>query len=271
VISWRLAGGLYPEIYASSLQPTAVTQHSGYSANGARALHRLRGAWAIAWKEWIYFLRSPRAQQLFLAGAVACGVCGATFGSLIDRSKHPLETVTSLATSLETVIVVIVAMGSAITLGSDLRKPMWSMGDDPLWKRLLAWIAGTSWRIAACLTIGLIACACTMHAPLVAFIGIPLALAAVLQLRGVGLALYAMFPSTIDQHGPLAIVRALLTYLLAVPPIIIGCIIAIIDHAAAAAVGAVILTCIAEALALISYSCSRIAGHGIAIAQAEGL
>jgi hypothetical protein len=108
-----------------------------------------------------------------------------------------------------------------------------------------------------------------MHLPVVALAGIPLALAAVCYLRAVGLALYAIFPSTIDQRGPLAMVRALLTYVLAAPPVIAGVVAGVLFRSIAGGVATGIVVSAAETLALVAFASARISDRGAAIAQAE--
>lgn len=283
--SYALGTGLYPELYASSLRMiafrerqrrgggAAFTMEHAYESGKSHPLRfvfdRLSGPWTIAWKEWMAFVRSPSMQRIFLLGVLACGVIGAVIGNIIWRSTHPLETTISLATSASTMLVIFVAMGSAIALGSDLRKPLWWFGPDPLWMRLFAWIVGTSWRLGVCLAVGIIACAIAVHNELVAFVGIPVAIAAVLYLRAVGLTLYAMFPSSVDQRGPLAMLRALLTYAFAAPPMIVGSIAGGLLRSIEAAAIIGILASVAETFALVAFASSRIAGRGAAVAQAE--
>lgn len=283
--SYWLGTGLYPELYASSLRMiafrekqrrgggAAFTMEHAYESGKSHpllfAFDRLGGPWTIAWKEWMAFVRSPSMQRIFLLGVLACGVIGAVVGNIIWRSTHPLETTISLATSAVTLLVIFVAMGSAIALGSDLRKPLWWFGPDPLWMRLFAWIVGTSWRLGVCLAVGLVTCAIAVHDGLVAFVGIPIVIAAVLYLRAVGLTLYALFPSSVDQRGPLAMLRALLTYVLAAPPMIVGSIAGGLLHSVEAAAIIGILASLAETFALVAFASSRIAGRGVAIAQAE--
>jgi Putative ABC exporter len=277
--------GLYPELYASSLRMLAFRERQRRGGGAAFSmehvyasgkphrlkfvLDRLSGPWTIAWKEWMAFLRSPSMQRIFLFGVFTCGVIGGVFGNLIVHSKDRLETTVSLATTSATMLVIFVAMGSAVALGADLRKPLWWMGPDPLWVRLFAWIVGTSWRLGVCLSVGVIAAAIALHSALVALVGIPIAIASVLYLRAVGLALYAMFPSSLDQRGPMAMVRALLTYAFAAPPMIVGSIIGGLLHTVEGAAVIGIAASIAETFALIAFAASRIAGRGVAVAQSE--
>lgn len=286
-ISLLIGKDLYPELYASSLRAISFRerQRQGGTAafsmehtyvrreSGALAMlfDRVSGPWTIAWKEWIAFLRSGSMQRLFALGAFGCAAGGALFGAVSSHTKDPLAASISISVSAANIVVIFVAMGSAIGLGSDLRKPLWWMGPDPLWMRLFAWIVGTSWRLAICLSVGLTAWSLTMHQPVVALAGVPLALASVLYLRAVGLALYALFPSSVDQRGPLAMVRALLTYALAAPPAVAGIATGVIFHAVEAGVAAAVLTSAAETIGLIAFASARISGRGVAFAQAEAM
>lgn len=286
-ISLAIGRDLYPELYASSLRAMSFRQrqHQGGTAafsmehtyaQGeapvlARLFDRVSGPWTIAWKEWIAFLRSSSMQRIFALGAFGCAAGGALLGTFSSHTKDPLGATISISATAANMVVVFVAMGSAIGLGSDLRKPLWWMGPDPLWMRLFAWIVGTSWRLAFCLAIGLTAWSIAMRQPVVALAGVPLALASVLYLRAVGLALYALFPSSVDQRGPLAMVRALLTYALAAPPAIAGIAIGLVFHTVPAGVAAALLVSVAETASLVAFASARISGRGVAFAQAEVL
>ncbi len=286
-MAYVMGTGLYPDLYEASLRVLAFREKSKRGATAAfRMEHayenrasrsagllfdKLSGPWTIAWKEWIAFSRSPSMQRVFWFGLAACAGCGALFGTVVARSNDPLAEGISYASITANMMVIFVAMGSAIGLAVDLRKPLWWMGPDPLWMRLFAWAVGTSWRLAACVCAAVVGWAIATRAPIIALAGIPLALAAVLYLRAVGLALYALFPSTIDQRGPLAFIRALLTYLLSAPPAIAGVVIGTVFHTLAGGVLTGLIVSVAETLALVAFASAQIAGRGVAVAQAEGM
>jgi hypothetical protein len=143
------------------------------------------------------------------------------------------------------------------------------MGRDPLWTRLTAWIAGTSWRMGFCLAAGLAAWSIASHLTVIAAAGIPLALATVIYLRAAGLALYAIFPSSMDQRGPLAMLRALVTYALAAPPAVAGIVTGVLTHSLAAGIAAGIAVSLLETAGLIAFAAGRISGRGALFAAAE--
>lgn len=287
-LSYVTGAGLYPDLYASSLRVlefrqrqrggpgAAFTMEHQYERRRSRESHWVfdlfRGPWTIVWKEGIAFMRSPSMQRVFYFGLLVCAGVGALFGRVVAGSKNELEEAVGLASIAGNMIVIFVAMGSAIGLSADISKPLWWMGRDPLWLRLFAWTVGTSWRLAFCLGAGIAVWAITLHAGIIAAFGIPVAIAIVLHLRAVGLVLYSLFPSTLDQRGILALVRAMLTYLLAAPPAFIAFMVLVHDlrhPAVAIAVG--IAASVLETLLLVAFAATRIAGQGVAFAQAENL
>ena len=234
-------------------------------------LDAMRGPWTIAWKELVGFQRSPSMRRTFWFGVLASTGAGALFGTVAARSGDPLGDSLTIASIAANMITIFIAMGSAIGLAADLRKPLWWMGPDPLWVRLFAWIGGTSWRMALCICAGVAAWGIAMHLSIVVFAGLPLAIVAVLHLRAVGLVLYSLFPSTIDQRGPLAMIRVLLTYLLAAPPAIAGMIAGLAFHTLAGGVVTALAVSLAETTGLVAFASTRIEQRGVAVAQAEAM
>lgn len=286
-LSFLSGTGLYPDLYASSMRVLDFHQRQQrgsaagfsiehhYEHRASKDTHRvfdfLRGPWTIVWKEWIAFVRSPSMQRVFIFGVLACAAVGALFGHIAAGARNVVEETVGLAIMAGMMIMIFVAMGSAIGLSGDISKPLWWMGRDPLWMRLLAWTAGTSWRFGACLGVGIAVWAITLHAIVIAVAGIPIAFAVVLNLRAVGLALYSLFPSTIDQRGPLAMVRALLTFLFAAPPALIALLVLLLLRTAGGGIAAGVIASLLETLLLVAFAAVRIAGQGVAFARAEGL
>jgi hypothetical protein len=284
-LSFMTGKGLYPDLYASSLRVLAFRERQTRMSAGFQIEHRyehresaishaifrmFRGPWTVVWKEWIAFVRSPSMQRMFYFGLFVCACVGGLFGHVVASSQNEVEEALGLAYMAGNMIVIFVAMGSAIGLSTDISKPLWWMGRDPLWLRLVAWTAATSWRLAACVGIGIAAWAAVLHASVIAAAGIPVALTVVLHLRAVGLVIYSIFPSTIDQRGPLAIVRAMLTYLFAAPPAIVGTVLLIVHPADPAwAIAGGVACSLLETLLLIAFASKRIGGQGVAFARAE--
>jgi hypothetical protein len=143
------------------------------------------------------------------------------------------------------------------------------MGPDPIWLRLLAWVLATSWRLSVCIAAGTIVFAATLGIYGVAAAGIPIAIAISIYLRSIGLALYALLPSGLDQRGPLAMLRALLTYVFAVPAIAAAVTAGVLTRSFVPAAVAGIACALCEALLLIVFAAARIQGRGATFAQAE--
>jgi len=283
-LSFVTGRDLYPELYASSLRvqtfrqrrrrlPGFVTGERAYQASGPLAPSRIfegaRGAWTIAWKEWIAFMRAPGARRMFWFGLIACALAGAILGNVAKHSRNPLGTALALGVSISNMVIIFITIASSFGLAEDLRKPLWWMGPDPIWLRLLAWVLATSWRLSICMAIGIIVFAATLGLSVIAVAGIPIAIATAVYLRSIGLALYALLPSGLDQRGPLAMLRALLTYLFALPAIAASVTAALITHSLAMSVSAGIALALAEALLLIAFAAVRIQGRGATFAQAE--
>ncbi len=285
-ISIAMGTELYPDLYASSMRVlsfrerqrrggAAFSMEHRYERRGTHGLHpvfgALRGPWTIVWKEWIAFMRSPSMQRMFVFGIVIGAGVGAFFGYVTSGSKDALEQTAVLASTVGNMILIFVAMGSAVGLSSDISKPLWWMGRDALWLRLLAWTVGASWRLAACLAAGIAAWALMMRAPAMAFAGIPVAIAAVLYLRAIGLTLYSLFPSTFDQRGPLAIVRVMLTYCMAAPPVFFVIVASLAFRSIGIALTGAILCSLLETMLLVLFASARIAGQGVAFTRAEAM
>lgn len=285
-LAWFSGNDLYPELYAASLKAMSLRERARGGASAAFKIQHaykytapakrwsffagFRGAWAAAWKEWTGFMRSPSLQRLFFAGLAGMTLAGWILGTLTSHSARAAEESYAFAPAAYITYIMFVAMGSAVTLGADLGKPLWWMGPDALRTRLWAWIAATSWRSALVLYAGIAAWAIAARVPAALLYGLPLAAATVAQLRAVGLTIYSMFPSTIDQRGPMGAVRALLTYVFSLPPIAVATVCMIFGHSAALAVAAAVGTEMLEVSTLVVFSASRIAGSGAAFARAEG-
>ncbi|HZZ65559.1 MAG TPA: putative ABC exporter domain-containing protein [Candidatus Baltobacteraceae bacterium] len=286
LLAYACGADLYPDLYAASIRalefrsrqgrgpgaaltPDYVYTKLAISAPFSRMLDGMRGPWAVTWKELLGFYRSPGMRRTFWFGMAASLGCGALFGAVASRSNNPLADSLTLASVATNMIMIFVAMGSAIGLAVDLRKPLWWIGPDPLWTRLVAWIAGTSWRMAVCICAGVMGWGIAMRTPVVFLAGVPLAIVAVLHLRAVGLVLYSLFPSTIDQRGPLSMVRVLLTYALAAPPAVAGIVLGVVFNSLPLGIAAGLAVSLLQILGLIAFGSKRIERQGVAMAQAE--
>lgn len=284
-VSFACGSDLYPELYAATLRMASFSARSrrpgaafvserlyarsSPSAVPAPTLPWLRGAWTVAWKEWIAFIRSSSLRRTFVLGLIGSLAAGIVLGRIAMTSKDSLVFSVALAGSAGNMLVILVVFMSSVGLASDLQKPMWWMGPDSLWMRLFAWTAATSWRLASCIAMAIAAWAATLRHPQMAAAAALLAVAGVFYLRANGLALYALFPSTFDQRGPMGFVRLLLTYALALPPVLAGIAVTLTSHRPVAGAAVAAAIAMGEALLMITFAASRIAGRGATFSQAE--
>lgn len=282
LLSFASGRDLYPELYASSLRmleyrsrrrrlPGIIGGERAYHSAPARSriFEGARGAWTIAWKEWIAFVRAPGAQRMFWLGLAGCAMAGAIFGNVARHSKDPEGAAIGMSIGVANMIIIFITIASSFGLAADLRKPLWWMGPDPIWLRLFAWVLATSWRLSICMGIGAAVFGAMMGVPDVTLAAIPIAITIAIYLRSIGLSLYALLPAGLDQRGPLAMLRALLTYIFAVPAIAATVLFAVMTHSFAVAVTAGIVCALGEALLLILFAAARIQGRGATFAQAE--
>jgi len=286
VLCYVLGTDIYPELYAGSTrairlrdrqQRAAFVQNVERESRVQRDFHApdfldvFRGAWALIWRDVTTFGRSTTLRLGFWAFLLAAVVVGAGIGVFAARSGDVYGVSVAIASSLINIYVILVALGSTIALGEDLRKPLFWLCADPLRARLYAWAISTSWRAAIAFSLGSLAWALAAHMYAVAWVGIPLAATVVLLLRAIGLAMYALLPGKADQRGPLAMLRMLLTYALVVPSIVSGAIFGLVTHQPAAAFATALLIAAIETLILIEFAAWRIDGRGAAVAHEENV
>ena len=279
------AKDLYPELYRGSSRMIDIVRRRrrnpfGFergsaavplNATSARvaASGGMRGAWSIFWKDWVVFKRSRGSRYMFLAGVVLSIVAGAALGFVVHRMHNPIGASIGLAASIGNILVVFVAMYSSTSLAADIGKPLWWLNADALRTRLYVHIAATSWRLALCIALWFLTWAIFIPSPPFALAAIPVSVAIVVFLRAIGLALYSLFPSAIDQRGPIAMLRIFALYLLVLPPLAAGLLSGYLFHAIAVGVGAGMLLAVVQSLLLTEFAAYRIARSGAAFAQAE--
>ena len=167
-------------------------------------------------------------------------------------------------------LVVFLSFCSTIALAVDLRKPVWWFSSDPLRLRLYVWTLAGGWRIAVPIAVGVLTAAAVVGSLPLLVLAVPAIVMFVTFLRAIGLALYALFPSRLDQRGPVAMLRALLIWLALMPPVFLWLVLVVAAHAAV--LGGILALALAllELLLLVELAVARIANNGIAFAQAEG-
>lgn len=263
----RAARAGFPELYALSVaifearavrlarfHGTAAAAPRRTAFGAATGTPRIaRGALAFVWIDALMFARnvSPLRSGALALGALLAG------GALALAARY--------ATWLSTMVVYWIpgyafAISTLITvrLARTMRMPIFWLGGAPLSARLGAWAFGPFARESALFALaafGYAAVSRVPQQPLLAFAG---AVSVLALGRGVGLAVFAMFPNPLDQAGPATMIRALVTLVLLAPAGIAGVVGGIFSPAAAvlAASG----TAWTEAFALTLYAGSALTG-----------
>lgn len=299
LVLWILGSGLLvagyfgntdivPEVYAASQRAMAIAarRRRGIGVRTAdRDRYALRpravsvegrrgketgwnGASALLWKDWLTFCRSRLGLIRLAVLAVLAPVAGALAGRWALGSHHPVERAAVLALEAVYLLVFFVSIYASVDLAADLGKPIWWLAADPLAKRLTAWIFASTWRISVICSLAVVACAVVIGDAAFALAGVAAAFGVNIFLRCIGLALYAMFPSQIDQRGPATMVRILLAFVFIIPVAAAGTATAIFFRAPLG-VGAAALVAAGECVALVAFATARIALNGIGVARAE--
>lgn len=278
VLAYASAGDLYPELYAASVR---TFDHGGRArafaqgkATDRYALHaadrsdtRLSGAWIILWKEWLGFRRSKTARFSVGATFFICLAAGVV-GVFLRFGRIDATVLAGFIGPVASLVVVFTLMTS-VSLATDLRKPLWWLGPDPLRVRLYAWVLSTTWRmsataLAAALTFAIAAARADIFGAV-----LPLALVVPITLRAIGLATYAVLPIPADQRGPLALLRMLIAIALILPASVAAVAAFIFLHSTAAAMFAAFVVLVLQDGGLIEFASWRMNGAGWSFARAE--
>lgn len=270
------ASDLYPELYAASTKAFSTRRKARrgfatvreYSTRGVRTSStRWTGAWTILWKEWLGYRRAKYSLMRTSVGILICLAVGAAIGIGVERFHEPVMVYAVLINLINA--VVIFATMASIQLGDDLRKPLWWLSGDPLYLRLCVWAVSTTWRFALILAVGAMLCGAIVHSTGLVVAAFPAMLLTLLYLRAVGLFTYSIFPSVIDQRGPLMFVKVLLTYALIMPPMLMLLWGALFAHDASLGLGGAAAIMLAEMAGLVAVAAGRIQNAGAAFAAAE--
>ena len=286
-LSYLGSTDLYPELYAASLQsiqhqarrkrnPFAAYSHRAALAEprgmleNSSGVPRVGGAWTVLWKEWVAFRRRRGAKAMLALSLLAAAIAGSGIGMFAQRTHdEPLALSISLGASLGNVVLIFMALGTSVALSEDLRKPLWWLSAATLRSRLYVWVLAMSWRIMLIAAIASLAWSLAMAS--VAFGVVATLLAAVLAVfvRTIGLGLYALFPSKLDQRGPVAMLRLFLMYLLLIPAFAGGIAAGVLMRSTVVGLVVAAAVAILEGAFLVEFAALRIAGIGAGVAQAE--
>jgi len=274
---------IYPELQVGSqryIQALATARRGGgFSALAQRtrvsravksnaAPRGFVGASAIVWKEWVGSRRTLANVGFWIFLACAAAV-GCALGVLGTRSEEGRGMAVGFGGTLALVLAMIGSFGANVSLSADINKPLWWMGASTVYQRLAAWLGATSWRTFSCAIAGVLCWGSVSGNWTIVWIGVPAAFVLTIFIRSIGLALYALFPSAIDQRGPLAFARMLCLYVALAPPMAFGLGALVLWRSAGAAGAAAAVVAILEVVGLVAFAAARVTKNGATVAQAE--
>jgi hypothetical protein len=267
----RRARDAYPELYELSmrrLQRTEGLRSRMLGLSGANAGARARarplaapaptrvpgGVLIFVWRAWTEYRRTNSARStgietaLLLAGGYAAGRFA---------SGHDALVVLPFASTLSTLLF-LYALARSAALAGELRRPMFWLSDATLFERLCGLALAHTWRLIAWFVLIAIGLAAGRAAPATVAASALGGSAAVMLAVAVGYASYALLPYEIDQRGPLMVARWLSGYVLAIPPIAIGIVIALVGGGALLAITGGTLIALVESAVLIGFASWRL-------------
>jgi hypothetical protein len=225
------------------------------------------GAWTLLWKEWVALGRGRLGYALSTAILLASLLAGAGLALLASASPTGARSAGTLA-GTGAAIAFAIALGGAIRLSTDLRSPLWWLSASSLRARLCAWTLGGALKAVAPFAAAGVGAAAVARSPI--WLGlVPVALAVGWLLRGTGLAVYSLLPSSFDLAGPGRLLRGLVFYVLVIPLIVVVVFVTVLSRSLVA--GAATLTVMAtlEGFVTVYLAAWRIEGNGVGFAIAE--
>jgi hypothetical protein len=246
----RLRGRFFTAASAAPATTLVKRPVSGASATGAAP----GGVTIFVWRAWTEYRHTHNARATGLETALMLG--GGYALARLTAFAHP-ELVISIASPFVTLLFLL-ALAKSAALGNELRRPLFWLSDTTLFERLGALAVAQSWRVIGwfeLLAVGLGA----GHAPLVPIVAAALTgPAAVLLAIATGYASYALFPSEVDQRGPLLFVRLILGYALLTPALVVGVLCGFLVHRAIFGFATGTATALLEAAVLIGFAAWRL-------------
>ena len=269
------ASDIYPELYSSTLTWAARWSrargwnHLSRPKAGVKDVRSIgtpfQGVMVAFWKEQIAYMRSPGVRTMFfveLGVAVIAGIIGGIVG------RHDQEALGTIIGAAFSIIVLLLAL-SGTSLVHDISKPIWWIGSGSTLAKLTTWSIATSLDSIVILVLGSLSLGIASGNALYALIGCTLALLVPSFVRAIGVATYSFLPAAIDQRGPVAIIRALMLYVLFAPPVALGIFVGAQTSSAFLAIAVALGTTIAEGMLALLIAAKKIEGRGAEYSTAE--
>jgi hypothetical protein len=273
----RNARDAYPELYELSMKRfhrverlrgrffTATATAAGANVPARRTRSTSGAAPAgvaiFVWRAWTEYRHTHDARSTGLETALflAAGYAAARFTAFAHAGV-----VISIASPFVTLLFLL-ALAKSAALGAELRRPLFWLSDTTLFQRLCALSVAQSWRVIGWFVLAAIGLAAG-GAPLLPILATSLTgPAAVLLAIATGYASYALFPSEVDQRGPLIFVRIILGYVLLAPAVVAGMVAGYFDRALLFGFAVAAATALLEGAVLIGFAAWRLDRMSIAL------
>ncbi|MBV8203914.1 MAG: hypothetical protein JO195_02685 [Candidatus Eremiobacteraeota bacterium] len=228
--------------------------------------HAPRGAPIVLWREWIALRRSSGGLRWPLFWVVCAAVLGFAAG-LAERGRPLMDIIVPLVALANMVIVL--GSQSTVTLSSELRRPLFWLGDSRLRNRVVAWLVGTMLRIGPPLVAGAMLAGIALGSWTVVVYSAPVVLAGFFLVQSIGIATYVVLPGRGDMRGPGFMLRILTTYTVLGLPALGWALVQVLTQSTAAGVIVGVALALVEAWALVSFSAARLEENAMAYAAAE--
>ena len=225
------------------------------------------GAMTVFWKEWIALRRAPgglRWPIFWLLGATLFGYIAG-----IAAADMPFVIVLGPLVAIAN-IVIIIGSQSTISLGGELRRPLFWLSHSYLRNRVLAWILGTTLRIGPPLVAAIAVSGIAMHSWITVMAATPIIVVGLFLIQSIGVASYVVLPGRNDMRGPGFMLRIFATYILITPPAIAWAFVQLFSMSAPLGLTTGLVIAFAEAWALVSFAATRLSQNAMAYAAAEG-
>lgn len=256
----------YPELYALSvvridqlarrrLRRTAAAGPAIAQRSAVRTLPAPAGVLIFGWKSAIEFGRRRRPAVIG-GGAVLAAAGGFVLARLTAADDG---TPFVLLVGGFSNVLLVVGVGALNEIGREIRRPLFWLASTPLFERLCALALARIWPTVAAVELAAAGFALGGGTPgktLILALGLP---ALVVLVAAVGFAAFALFPSSADSRGPVAVLRLVLSGAALLPPLVVfAAVAAFIDPALG--LGTSIVLAAIEAGGLIGIAAWRLDG-----------
>ena len=222
------------------------------------------GAWTLIWKEWIALRRRRGGLGLQVGLLVVALVAGAVVG--IAFASGPRGA--SVLIGAIAFPAFIVSAYFRVSLATDLRNPLWWLSRASLGQRLATWALAGMLPYFMVIGVG-VSAALLVSTPIVVVPVLVAVFTLMWTMRMIGLAVYAVMPSSLDMLGPGVAIRVFAVYLLSAPVIAGGLAPGLVFHSLTIGIATATVVALVESFGLLMFATYRIQGNGLGVARAE--